>query len=186
MRDCSVVRRRPSRAAAPAGPLTTPPEARSAARIAAFSTSSSRLSAGRVGRLAAGRRARRRLEERDAEDAVRRQDRRALDHVLQLADVAGPVPVLERVHGFRRNRRRSNASAAARASRRNAGRAPGCRPSARAAAAGGSETRSAGRTDRRGTCRRRPSSERSRLVAAMSRTSTFTDDVDPSRSISFS
>ena len=37
--DCSVVRLRPRRAAAPAGPAMTPPEARSAPRIASRSAS---------------------------------------------------------------------------------------------------------------------------------------------------
>ena len=106
------------------------------------------------------------------------QDHRALERVLQLAHVAGPVVVEQRVAAPPPRRFGASLRAAAMRSR-NARRGSGCRRGARAAAAGGSRSRSAGS---RGRSRNRPrliSSSRSRLVAATTRTSTGTASVAP-------
>ena len=110
---------------------------------------------------------------------------RALDRVLELAHVAGPGIRHQPPHrllrdGQRRGRARS--VPLARTCRESAGRAAGCPPCARAAAAAAPGSRSGGRTDPRGTARPRPSCARSLLVAAITRTSTLIVCESPTRS----
>ena len=64
-----------------------------------------------------------------------RQDHRALDQVLQLADVARPVVPRQRIHRLGRDRLDRSSSSGARTAARSAAPASGCPRAARAAAA---------------------------------------------------
>ena len=85
------------------------------------------------------------------------QQHRALDRVLQLADVARPVVAHQELQRVGRRARRAASSARRRSGAGRSWRAPGCRPCARAAAACRSTRRSAGSTGPRGTARSPPS-----------------------------
>ena len=104
-----------------------------------------------------------------ADHLVGAQRGQAAHQVLQLAHVAGPAIGAQRVH---RAPGRATCTAARRRARGrgSGGRDRRCPRRARAAAAGGSAPRSAGRTDPRGTARRGSPARRSRWVAAMMRT----------------
>src|SRR6266568_4059374 len=87
IREASVVGLISSISAAPPGPKTFPAQASSAARMFVRSWSRIGLLTCRAGReLGAGG-----IGQIDPQAAVLRQDRGALDHVLQFADIAGPV-----------------------------------------------------------------------------------------------
>ena len=145
MRNCSVERFIPRRAAAPFGPATTQLLRSSAATMCRRSASSS------VSRLPARRRLRRaertsRLGGRSAPQSARRawaprQDHGALDQVLQLADVARPVVAASAPPSSRTGSSRWSSSSAARTAARSAAPASGCPRAARAAAARGSGRR---------------------------------------------
>ena len=132
--DCSVVRFMPNCAAAPAGPPTIQLASSSARRMCSRSASS-RVVAVRAVSTAPGLLSLLQLGERHVEVSTARQDHRALDEVLELADVARPVIARQRVH-------RASAGivsmplvhAAARTSARSGGRAAGCPRGVRAAA----------------------------------------------------
>ena len=114
------------------------------------------------------------------------QQHRALDRVLELADVARPVVAhqqLLRVGLEPVDLLLQLAGEPADEERRPAAR---CRPCARAAAASRSRRRSAGSRGPRGTGPSATIAGRSRLVAAMSRTSTRSVRVPPRRSNSCS
>ncbi len=100
--ELSVVRFRPSRSAAPPGPPIIPLASRSARRIV--------FALGGLQRRIGGRRlvfflvlhgfefGERHIEHRPA-----RKNHGALQKILQLADVARPLPCHQRIHGLRRN-----------------------------------------------------------------------------------
>ena len=132
MRNCRVDRFMPSRAAAPFGPAITQRCARGRARMWRRSACSS-VSARPV---APARGLRGVSAPRPARPAsARREDHRALDQVLQLADVARPVVARQRVHRLRRESSRSPSSSAGRTAARSAAPASGC-PRARSRSGG--------------------------------------------------
>ena len=98
MREASVVGLMSSISAAPPGPNTLPAQASSAARMLARSWARiSDVGHDRGAAVCFRARGRRRglrarhVRQVDAQPAVLREDRGALDHVLQFADIAGPV-----------------------------------------------------------------------------------------------
>ena len=146
----------PRRAAAPSGPATTPSASREPAgsSLVRLRRRSSRLRAERPQRRRRGRRrfgGARHLERRDLQDVSSGHDDGALDDVLELADVARPVPLLQRSQARRGMLVMWRFMTRARTSARNSGPASGCPPCGRAAAGPEAGTRSTGRTDRCGT-----------------------------------
>ena len=101
MRDCSVVRFIPKRAAAPSGPPTWPFASSSAFRILAclaLGDAAGDFTCGGPGTAVPISPAMGHLTH-----AAAGQDDRPLQHVLQFADVAGPIVVRQRVQNRRRN-----------------------------------------------------------------------------------
>ena len=182
MREARVVGFTSSNSAAPPRPNTLPPQDSSAARILARSRSrrSSSVSSRSAGDCAARRCCLHRRHV-DAQPRVPRQDRGALDHVLQFAHVAGPVVLHQAAHvafgqlevalelaalALHEMRRQERDVVAAFAQRNGIDREhvePEIEVLAEAAAP-------------------RPPALRSRLVAAITRTSTVRVCVSPTRS----
>ena len=109
------------------------------------------------------------------------EDRRALEDVAQLAHVARPVIVEQQLRARRARCRPAAGRGRGRSPRGTLRSAAGCRRAARAAAAAGSRTRSAGSRGPRGTARCAIARCRSRLVAATMRASVRSTRVPPRR-----
>ena len=101
MRDCRVVRLRPSRAAAPFGPPTIPLASFNACRIRARSAASEISEVRPCG--ATGRGPANHLRHGNAELRPVAQNHGPLDDVLQFANIARPIVVRERFQRLRWN-----------------------------------------------------------------------------------
>ena len=174
MRVSSVVGFIPSRTAAPPAPRMRHAELSSTARMCSRSTSISLGLRAAAADVDSG--------SSDRQPRPVRDDHRALDDVAQLADVARPGVALQRRQRLAVDRLRCACRTPARTPRPTATPAAECPRRARAAAAPGSGTRSAGSTGPRGTRPRRSRCSRLRWVAAMIRVSTEIGRGLPSRS----